>query len=311
MCTHPFINPNTPAMFMYPKISMVTVCRNQEKYIAETIESILGQEYPNLEYIVINNGSTDGSARVIQKYADAVTYIEIEEGAVRAPAALLNHGFARATGEIMGWINSDDVLLPRSLFVIAEIFSQFQNVEWLTGVATTLNHKSNIVNVYPFRKNIYDYLAGNWSVIQQESTFFRRSLWEKAGSRLDDAYILAFDSELWSRFFLHAEHYHVNTILGAYRLVGQSRSIRAKDEFVMDTERALAKMRAEAKKFDLGIAHRAAWYRRYLRFFLRLLPHRWYMKLGIARHYNYKIIEYNFLDDRWEIREKNPFRPMY
>lgn len=298
-------------MNIYPKITIVTACYNHEKYVAETIESVLSQGYPNLEYIIINDGSTDGSERVIQKYADRLTYFETWEGYRKTVATALNRGFDRSTGEIMGWINSDDVLLPRSLFVIAEIFAQRPEVEWLTGVATTLNHQSNIVQVHPYRKNIYDYLAGNWSVIQQESTFFRRSLWEKAGSRLDDAYIQAFDSELWSRFFLHAEHYHANTILGAYRLVGQSRSIRAKDEFTMYTERALAKMRAEAKKSDLTIASRAAWYRRYLRFFLRLLPHRWYMKLGIARHYNYKIIEYNFSDDRWEIREKNPFRPMY
>jgi len=100
-------------------------------------------------------------------------------------------------------------------------------------------------------------------------------------------------------------------VLGAYRLIGQSRSIRAKDEFTMYTQQALKKMRAAAKQKDLKLARRAGWYRRYLRYFLRLLPHRIYMKLPIAKEYTYKMIEYNFLDDRWEIREKNPFRPLY
>ncbi|MBI4098407.1 MAG: glycosyltransferase [Candidatus Magasanikbacteria bacterium] len=298
-------------MNIYPKITIITACFNHEKYIGETIESVLSQGYPNLEYIVINDGSTDGSERVIQKYADKLTYFETWEGYRKTVATALNRGFERSTGEIMGWINSDDLLLPRSLFVVAEIFAQHQKVEWITGVATTLNHQSNIVQVHPYRKNIYDYLSGNWSVIQQESTFFRRSLWEKAGGKLDDSYIQAFDSELWSRFFLHAEHYHVNTVLGAYRLIGQSRSIRAKDEFTMYTERALAKMRATAQTKDIAIAKRAAWYRRVLRHVLKLLPNSIYFKLPIAKEYNYKMIEYNFADDRWEIREKNPFRPVY
>jgi len=295
----------------YPKITIVTACFNHEKYVGETIESVLSQGYPNLEYIVINDGSTDGSERVIQKYADRLTFFETWEGYRKTVATALNRGFERSTGEIMGWINSDDKLMPRSLFVIAEIFAQHANVEWITGVATTLNHQSNIVQVHPYRKNRYDYLAGNWSVIQQESTFFRRSLWEKAGGKLDDSYIQAFDSELWSRFFLHAEHYHVNTLLGAYRLIGQSRSIRAKDEFRMYTERALAVMRAAVAKKDLVIAKRAGWYRRALRHLLKMLPNNVYFKLPIAKDYNYKMIEYNFLDDRWEIREKNPFRPVY
>ena len=199
----------------YPKISLVTACYNHADFIAETIESILSQNYPNLEYIVIDDGSTDGSWDIIQKYKNKLTVCERMEGYRDTPTIALNYGLKKGTGEIMGWLNSDDILLPGSLFRIAKIFAGNERVEWLTGMESTINSTSELVKSNLRLKNKYDFLIGDWKIIQQESTFWRRSLWEKTGATLSKGW--AFDTELWTRFFMETDHYHVDVPLGAFR----------------------------------------------------------------------------------------------
>ena len=121
-----------------PSICLVTPCYNHADYVGDTIESVLSQGYPNLEYIVINDGSTDESEAVIKRYAQQLHRWETWPGHRSGPAAAINRGFSFSSGEIMGWLGSDDVLMPKSLFVVAEVFSQFPQVDWLTGVVTTI-----------------------------------------------------------------------------------------------------------------------------------------------------------------------------
>src|SRR6266849_8736336 len=112
-----------------PKISLITPVFNSARYIEQTIRSALSQNYPNLEYFIIDGGSTDGSIDIIRKYESQISgwLSEPDKGMYDA----LNKGFARTTGEIMGWINSGDLLHTNGLFVVGNVFSCFADVEWL------------------------------------------------------------------------------------------------------------------------------------------------------------------------------------
>src|SRR5712672_634542 len=114
---------------MSPKISLVTPSFNQGSFLEETIRSVLDQNYPNLEYVVIDGGSTDGSVEIIKKYERRLTWwISAPDG---GQYEAINKGFARTTGEIMAWLNADDKYLPWTLSVVGDLMSTLPQVEWL------------------------------------------------------------------------------------------------------------------------------------------------------------------------------------
>ena len=215
----------------YPKISIVTPSYNCKALIAQTIDSVLNQHYPNLEYIIIDGNSTDGTQEVIKQYSNSLSYWHSQKDQGQYDA--INQGFTKSTGEIMGWLNADDMLLPNSLFVIAEIFTQLAQVEWVTSLQPTSWDASGFlaqVNSLPgfSRQAFLDGLylpttakKGYW--LQQESTFWRRSLWEKAGSSIPD-YDLAGDFALWCKFYEHADLVGVSYPLGGFRMIEGQRS---------------------------------------------------------------------------------------
>lgn len=229
-----------------PKISIVTPSFNQRKFIDDTIESVLGQNYPNLEFVIIDGGSTDGSVDIIKKYEKDLHYwvSEKDEGHGHA----LNKGFSKTSGEIMAWINSDDKYTPWTFKTVAEIFTQFPHVEWISGLNTVWNWRGTMINTRKQPKNIYDYLTGNFRWIQQESVFWRRSLWEKAGGYINDDYKLMVDGELWTRFFLYADLYGVDCILGGYRAHDVNRAKLNYSECLLEMEKAIDVMRKSCPK---------------------------------------------------------------
>jgi glycosyltransferase involved in cell wall biosynthesis len=162
-----------------PKISIVTPSYNQGRFLEETILSVLDQGYPDLEYVLIDGGSGDDSVDIIKKYQQNLHYwvSEKDEGHGHA----INKGFSRTTGEIMAWINSDDKYTPWSFKVVSEIFTQFPHVMWIVGFNSWWNSDGAMTGAARIQKKIYDYLLGNYAWIQQESVFWRRSLWDKVG----------------------------------------------------------------------------------------------------------------------------------
>src|ERR1051326_2778110 len=200
----------------YPKISIVTPSFNQAEFFEQTLRSVLDQNYPNLEYVVIDGGSTDGSVDIIKKYADKLTYWVSEKDKGQYDA--INKGFSHTTGEIMGWINSSDIYYPWTLQIIAEIFGSMKQVEWLSGMHTNLSTGTAPQSTTVARqKNIYDIVGGKYKWLQQESIFWKRSLWDKAGGKLDLSVGYAGDLNLWLKFFSHTCLFYVNTILGGFR----------------------------------------------------------------------------------------------
>lgn len=206
----------------YPKISIITPSFNQGQFLEETIQSVLDQNYPNLEYIIIDGGSTDNSVEIIKKYEQQLSYWVSEPD--RGHGHALNKGFARATGEIMAWINSDDKYLPWTFETVAEVFTVLPEVEWIQGNPATWDEKGRLVTSRTGQKNLIDFLIGNYAWIQQESTFGRRSLWERSGGYIDEHYQYMIDGELWSRFFLSAELFRADRIIGGFRHHDSNRS---------------------------------------------------------------------------------------
>lgn len=185
-----------------PKISIVTISFNQGQYLEQTILSVLSQNYPNLEYIIIDGGSTDNSTEIIKKYSPQLSYWISEPDAGQYYA--VEKGLNLCTGDIMAWINSDDFYLPGTFMKVANIFQQYQDVNWLRSLPLECDEKGAIYNriATPWaRWSKYRYLTNDFQFIQQESCFWRKKVWDDAGREMNKEIKYAGDMELWARFF--------------------------------------------------------------------------------------------------------------
>lgn len=231
------------------RISIVTSNLNNREGLAQTMDGVIAADHGDLEYIVVDGNSSDGSQGVMEKRRHRLTTAisEPDQGLYDA----LNKGFAHSTGDIMGWINSGDALFPDTLTILDEIFTAYPEVNWLTSrIISFLDEHGRLVEQAVHwgicREGFFagDYLPGytggrTLSMIQQESTFWRRSLWERAGACLDTGYRLAADFELWSRFFRHAELWSASAPLGAFRRHSGQLSSLHRDAYLAEARRAL------------------------------------------------------------------------
>lgn len=239
-----------------PRISIVTPSYNQGAFLEATIQSVLGQNYPNLEYVIIDGGSTDDSVEIIRRYeADLAYWVsEPDEGQYDA----INKGFGHTSGDIMAWINADDMFTPWAFSVVAEIFGQDRNVEWLTSLLPLRwDVAGRAVGCFPRRGySRASFLRGGhlpavggrgaeW--LQQESTFWRRSLWQRAG-KLDAALDLASDFKLWLQFCrAGAEIYGVETPLGGFRKHDDQKTALRYEAYVAEATAVLHAMNGKLR----------------------------------------------------------------
>lgn len=222
----------------YPKISIVTPSFNQAEFLEETICSVLDQGYPNLQYVIVDGGSKDGSVEIIKKYEKYLWRWTSEPD--RGHGNALNKGFANTSGEIMAWLNSDDKYISGALFTVAEIFMQFNDVQWLMGKNGWWDKQGQFVGEKYVYKNIYDFLTGDYAWIQQESIFWHRKLWQLAGGYINENYKFMVDGELWTRFFLVTDLWHVDQVLSGYRSHGTNRAKLNMDAIKEEMEKAIA-----------------------------------------------------------------------
>jgi glycosyltransferase involved in cell wall biosynthesis len=238
------------------KISIVTPSFNQGDFLEESIQSVIHQKDVEIEYVVIDGGSQDESVEIIKRNENkgqGVSYWVSESDGSHGQA--LNKGFAQTTGEIMAGINSDDKYMAGSLSIVHDIFESFPHVMWITGMSGFWDAKGRLVDVFSSYKNSMDFLSGNPKWIQQESTFWRRSLWNAAGGKINENYKYMIDCELGSRFFKHAELYHVNTVLSGYRWHTTNRAHLFSSQCDGEIQRILHDMREHADLADTRRLH--------------------------------------------------------
>lgn len=217
------------------KISIVTPSYNQAQFLEQTIESVLSQHYPNVEYIVIDGGSTDGSVDIIRKYEKYLHYWISE--ADRGQSHAINKGVSKATGDIINWLNSDDYLQPDSLKIISENFDD-PKTDVLIGRSNIIKNEvetriTNGTDVY------FDSLPKTigWARIDQPETFFRRSIFTSIGC-LNESLHYAMDKEFWIRYLLKFGLNNIrkiDAVLANFRLHSQSKTQSQRASFQVDT----------------------------------------------------------------------------
>lgn len=230
-----------------PRVSIVTPNYNGGRYLKHCIDSIVNQLHADIEHIIVDGGSTDNSSRILADASGSRIIVEPDSGQYDA----INKGMAESTGEIMGWLNSDDWLIPGAIHTVVSIFRTLPAVEWLTtSYPMAMNAEGSIDKVrYIGGFNARSFYAGanvpfsrayTRGAIQQESTFWRRSLWERAGGRLSDQYPLAGDFELWARFFQLADLHATRAPIGCFRYHRHQRSVVFKDRYLHEARSILS-----------------------------------------------------------------------
>jgi len=261
-----------------PRISIVTASFNRRRFLAEAMDSVLDQRYADLEYVVVDGASTDGSAALIATYGARLAWSVSEPD--RGQYEAINKGFSHTSGEVMGWLNSDDLYLPWTLSVVGELFATFPEMEWMTSSYPLIwnEHGRPIACGYRpgfsragFQRGEYLPTGASYATgyIQQESTFWRRSLWERVGGSLDTSYRVAADFDLWMRFSKEAELYAADVPLAGYRLHGNQRTAAERPDYEREAELSFARHggqrygRAESLAMRGIIAHLPATVRRW------------------------------------------------
>jgi glycosyltransferase involved in cell wall biosynthesis len=205
----------------WPRISVITPSYNQGQFIEETIRSVLLQGYPNFEYIIIDGGSTDNSIEIIKKYENYLTYWVSEPDQGQSHA--INKGFARATGQILNWLNSDDWFDKNAFSLVANKLGGPSDVEVIYGDCFLTNSQGKEHRIYTTHEfSVSDLILRNF--IGQPTVFFRKELWEKYGG-INESLVFALDYELWLRWALENVSFkYIPEIKAYYRLHENSKS---------------------------------------------------------------------------------------
>jgi glycosyltransferase involved in cell wall biosynthesis len=198
---------------VWPRISIVTPSYNQAQFLEKTILSVLNQDYPNLEYIIIDGGSTDGSVDIIQKYEDRLTHwvSESDEGQSHA----INKGFTYANGQIYGWLNADDYLLPGALWAVAEAYQRAPKAGGWFGSCQRVKSNGELLMVrHPNRLDLAGLADKEKNWIMQPACFFSAEAWRLCGP-LDESLYYAMDFDFWLKIAKRFEIQKVDFVLAA------------------------------------------------------------------------------------------------
>lgn len=208
-----------------PKITIVTPSYNQGEFIRETIESILNQNYPNLEYFIFDGGSSDESVDIIREYEDRITFWVSEPDKGQTDA--INKGFRLATGDLCAWVNSDDILLPNCLSEIAKCYTQEAEPEIIHANCVYIDNLSNIAKAVRVPKQTLFFAnRGVWSIPQPAAFYKTEAI--KQVNYLNPEYHLSMDLDLWMKLVARKiKISHIPKYLGGFRWHESSKSTKS------------------------------------------------------------------------------------
>ena len=223
----------------WPRITIVTPSYNQGDYIEDTILSVLNQDYPNLEYIIIDGGSTDQTVDIIKKYNDRIQYWVSEKDSGQSNA--INKGFLRATGEIINWLNSDDQLMPGTLHRLAGLFTEHPEVAVVHGRIEYFGETTPYYSVNIPKKDLRTRYVSH-ICMPQPACFYRKKLIDEQGL-LDESLHFSMDTDLFVRAGLHYQILQVEEVFARFRLHAASKSVSSFNKrFLDDNARIFSKV---------------------------------------------------------------------
>ena len=257
-----------------PRITIVTPSFNQAAYVVATVRSVFMQRYPELEYIFMDGGSTDGTVERLRPYRDR--FAHFQSGKDAGQSAAIADGLLRSTGDIMAYLNSDDVLLPGALAFVADYFGRHPDVDFIYGNRAIID-PANLVTGHWILPPHSNFLMRHYALMPQETCFWRRSLWQRAGN-IDESFHFAMDFELFGRMMRHGRFRHVPRFLAAFRSHPEAKTSRQMMSVgVSEVSRVYAKHRLlpvplVGELFSLAVQLRSAWYLRRRQHFPGLAP---------------------------------------
>ena len=244
-----------------PLVSVVTPSYNQASFLETTVRSVLEQDYPSVEYFVMDGASGDGSVDIIKKYADRLSGWVSEKD--RGQGDAINKGLARAKGEIVAWLNSDDYYLPKAISSAVKVFEQNPEAGLLYGNMLAVDQDGQTLNILRYGQyNLEDLLC--FQIIGQPAVFFRREAYEQAGG-LDVSFHYMLDHLLWIRIAQESKIVYVPQTWSAARFHPQAKNRNLAVEFpkeafrILDwarTQPGLSDTMARVERRSLASAHR-------------------------------------------------------
>jgi glycosyltransferase involved in cell wall biosynthesis len=252
-------------------VSIVTPSYNQGVFLERTIQSVLGQSYPRLEYIIQDGGSSDRTVEILGHHRACLTHCESRRDGGQAHA--LNLGFRHARGDVLAYLNADDLLLPGAVHYVADFFARHPDVDVVYGHRVLIDENDEEVNRWVLPRHDGQVLA--WvDYVPQETLFWRRRIWERVGGRMDETFQFALDWDLLLRFRdVGARFERLPRFLGAFRLhQAQKTAVHMTDWWVAETDRLCQRYQTKV---------------RYPKILPYLLRHALYQKLyqlGILRY---------------------------
>ncbi len=260
-------------MAEYPLVSIVTPSYNHVRFLEATIRSVLEQDYPRIEYIVIDGGSKDGSVEILERYSDRLAYWISESDAGQTDA--INKGFDHATGDIFAWINSDDLYRPGTISAAANYLQDHPEVGLVYGDADFINDRGEIIGRFPSARTDYKRLRQGYVHIPQQATFFRSRIW-KLVKPLDTSFYFAMDYDLWVRIAGLTPIQHQHLTWAAFRLHDHTKTMSSADRCWPEMIRVHQR---------LGGTNWSVIYLKYMirRILEPILPYRLYARLWLQR----------------------------
>lgn len=210
-----------------PLVSIVTPSYNQAQFLERTIQSVLDQDYPQIEYLVVDGGSTDGSVEIIKRFAPKLRWWTSEPDFGQTEA--INKGLSRAQGQILAWLNSDDTYLPNAVSEAVAFLQAHPGVGMVYGDVNFIDDQDRLIGKFPARQTDLKKLQGGYVHIPQQAAFFRAELWKRVGP-LDPSFYFAMDYDLWVRLAKITELQYFPHTWANFRLHSGAKTIQSDEQ---------------------------------------------------------------------------------